>query len=93
MKQEAYSQRHDTQATPRIESFRASPVLKILASDSKPHSRLSTLDKNSPAFLTTKAGPINDVNLFELQPVAINKTSDWNSKQRHSFLLNSSEIT
>jgi hypothetical protein len=94
MKQESLSKKHETQATPRMESFRASPTIKILASDSKPHSRLSTLEKNSPAFLTTKAGQDKEVNMFDLQNIAINKTTDWNNlKQRHSMLLNSSDHT
>ena len=72
----------------RIESFRASPVIKILASDTKPLSRLSTLEQNSPAFFTTRAGQASDVvNMFDLQNQNINKTTDWNSKQRNSMAL------
>lgn len=51
MKQsQTQSQKHAP--IPNIISFSASPALKILATDSKPHSRLSNFDKNSPDFLT-----------------------------------------
>jgi hypothetical protein len=67
--------------------------MKILATDTKSanSSRMSTPKLTSPDFLTVKPQHSNEINMFELYPAAISKTSDWNSKFRSDLMLNSYE--